>query len=228
MKKQIFPEKELRALPQSQFPQFMCLWAIYIFPISICHDLSTLTRVFIMICLPRNSVGLHNDLLPCIGLHNDSTANIQYKKLGNKYTPRKGIARPQSQFPKCLVPVLCIPRNETARPRYFQNRIIMFCLSISTLMYLWAIYIFPRIDMPILLREICGPIQGIYLNRSQTHECGIWDWDPAIPKKGIHKWDFPCSAISNIHNVLIRKPNVIFLNGRRNLHTFVLQYIQNV
>jgi hypothetical protein len=38
---------------------------------------------------------------------------------------------------------ICIPRNETARSRYFQNRIIMFCLPISTIMYLWAIYIFP-------------------------------------------------------------------------------------
>jgi hypothetical protein len=26
---------------------------------------------------------------------------------------------------------LCSPRNETVRPRYFQNRIIMFCLPIS-------------------------------------------------------------------------------------------------
>ncbi len=38
---------------------------------------------------------------------------------------------------------LCIPRYETAGPRYFQNRIIMFCLPVSTFMYLWAIYIFP-------------------------------------------------------------------------------------
>ncbi len=39
---------------------------------------------------------------------------------------------------KCLVPlyVHCIPRNETVRPRHFQNRIIMFCLPISTFMYL--------------------------------------------------------------------------------------------
>jgi hypothetical protein len=37
---------------------------------------------------------------------------------------------------------LCIPRNETPRPRYFHNRIVIFRLPISTLMYLWAIYIF--------------------------------------------------------------------------------------
>ncbi len=33
-----------------------------------------------------------------------------------------------------------------------------------------------------------------YINRSQTHECGNWDWGPTIPRKGIHKWDFFCSA----------------------------------
>ncbi len=36
---------------------------------------------------------------------------------------------------------LCISRNETVR--YFQNNAIMFCLPISTIMYQWAIFIFP-------------------------------------------------------------------------------------
>ena len=30
---------------------------------------------------------------------------------------------------------LCIPRNETVQPPYFQNRIIMFCVPIPTLIY---------------------------------------------------------------------------------------------
>jgi hypothetical protein len=34
-----------------------------------------------------------------------------------------------------------------------------------------------------------------YINRSQTHECGNWDGGGAIPRKGIHKWDFRCSAL---------------------------------
>jgi hypothetical protein len=34
-----------------------------------------------------------------------------------------------------------IPRNETAPRLYFPNRIIMFCLLISTFMYLWVIYV---------------------------------------------------------------------------------------
>ncbi len=38
-----------------------------------------------------------------------------------------------------------------------------------------------------------GPILGIYINGSQTHECGNWDWSRAITRKGIHKWDFRCS-----------------------------------
>ncbi len=33
-----------------------------------------------------------------------------------------------------------------------------------------------------------------YINLSQTHECGNWDWGRSIPRKGIHKWDFHCSA----------------------------------
>jgi hypothetical protein len=33
-----------------------------------------------------------------------------------------------------------------------------------------------------------------YINRSQTHECGNWDCGRIISRKGIHKWDFPCSV----------------------------------
>ncbi len=31
------------------------------------------------------------------------------------------------------------------------------------------------------------------VNHSETHECGNWDRGRAIPRKGIHKWDFCCS-----------------------------------
>ncbi len=33
-----------------------------------------------------------------------------------------------------------------------------------------------------------------FINRSQTHESGNWDWGVAIIRKGIHKWDFHCSV----------------------------------
>ncbi len=35
---------------------------------------------------------------------------------------------------------------------------------------------------------------GIYINRSQTHECGNWVWGRTIPRKGKHKCDFRCSV----------------------------------
>ncbi len=71
---------------------------------------------------------------------------------------------------------LCILIIETARPLSFQNRIIMFCLPISTFMYLWAIYLFPRLDCRV-------PILGIY--KSLT--------DPCIKKLGtaqFHCWEY--------------------------------------
>ncbi len=56
------------------------------------------------------------------------------------HTENEGPVRIKYKF---LVPIYAFRRNETARPCYFQNRIIMFCLSISTFMYLRAFYIFP-------------------------------------------------------------------------------------
>jgi hypothetical protein len=40
------------------------------------------------------------------------------------------------------------------QPWVFQNRIIMFCLPIPTLIYLWEIYIFPGLGLSILLQLI--------------------------------------------------------------------------
>ncbi len=54
---------------------------------------------------------------------------------------------------------------------YFQIRIILFCLSVPTLIYLWEIYIFPGSDCLFSCREICGQILGIY--KSITDTC-MW------------------------------------------------------
>ncbi len=87
-----------------------------------------------------------------------STAETQYCKFETNI-PRKGIARPQSQFPRSCV---------CERFIYSHNVVCLFCC-----------------------RKICGPIRGIlYINRSQTHESGNWNWDPAIPFLEIHKWGF--------------------------------------
>ncbi len=59
---------------------------------------------------------------------------------------------------------LCILWNLTVQPRHFNNRITIFCLPISTFMYLWAIYILQQ-------SVCCGPIIGIYKSLTDT-----WAW----------------------------------------------------
>ncbi len=79
--------------------------------------------------------------------------------------PRKGIARPQTQFPHSCV---------YERFKYFHD-----CSAYSP-----------------AGNTVCGPIlENIHINRSQTHECGNWDWGRTILRKGIHKWDFRCNAM---------------------------------
>ncbi len=57
---------------------------------------------------------------------------------------------------------------------------------------------FSRIGLPILLQgKKYVDRSGEYTNRSQTHEYGNWDWGRAISRKGIHKWDFLCSAMAS-------------------------------
>jgi hypothetical protein len=63
---------------------------------------------------------------------------------------------------------LCVPRNETAQPRYFKKKIIMFCLPIST-----SLEIYP----------------------SQIHNVGIGERDHAVSFMGIHQFDFRYSAV---------------------------------
>ncbi len=90
---------------------------------------------------------------------------------------------------------------------YSHNRIIIFYPPVPTFIYLWEIYIFPGSVCLFWCRKICGPIMGIYKSpQSQfmclwsiysnifPHDCGNWDLGRAIPRKGIHEWDFRCSA----------------------------------
>ncbi len=51
-------------------------------------------------------------------------------------------------------------------------------VPVSTFMCLWAIY---RSVCLFCCSKIRGPTLVIYMNRSQTHECGNWDWCRAIP-----------------------------------------------
>ncbi len=56
--------------------------------------------------------------------------------------------------------------------------------SISSFMCLWAIYIFAASVHIFPPSEKADPLWE-YIIRSQTHECGNWDWDPDIPFLGI-------------------------------------------
>jgi hypothetical protein len=73
---------------------------------------------------------------------------------------------------------LCIPRNETVRARYFQNRIIMFCLPISTFIpHSVSDYInIPTISLP---RSDRGNIQitHSYMNVSENEAAQFHFWE---------------------------------------------------
>ncbi len=79
-----------------------------------------------------------------------------------------------------------IPWNETAQPQKF---------LISAFMYLWAIYIFPR-----LFRLFCCIAFAVrvweYINRSRIYECGIWDRGKAVSFLGIFVSNFRYSAFA--------------------------------
>ncbi len=76
-----------------------------------------------------------------------------------------------------------IPRKGIVWPR-----------SQFTFMCLWQIYIFPQSVCLFCCWKYVDWSRE-YINRSQTHECGNWDWSRAIPFLGIQKWGFslPCS-----------------------------------
>jgi hypothetical protein len=75
-----------------------------------------------------------------------------------------------------------IPRKEIARP---QSQFPHSCVR-------QGLYI-PTIDLLILLQQYVDR-SWEYINRSYTHECGNCDWGRAIPRNGICKWTFRCSA----------------------------------
>ncbi len=55
--------------------------------------------------------------------------------------------------------------------KYSQKRNCVASVPISTFMYLWAIYIFPRSICLFCCRQMCGPILGIYKSLTDT-----WMW----------------------------------------------------
>ncbi len=64
------------------------------------------------------------------------------------------------------------------RNKYLQKRTV----PISTFMCLWAIYILPP-SVCLFCCRIYVNRSWEYINRSQTHECGNWDWGAQFPEK---------------------------------------------
>ncbi len=91
---------------------------------------------------------------------------------------------------KCLAPIYIFPKIKLLFPKQNYN---VRSTSSYTHISVREIYIFPGSVCLFWCREYVDQ-SWKYINRSQTHECGNYDWGRAIPRKGIHKWGFPCSA----------------------------------
>ncbi len=76
---------------------------------------------------------------------------------------------------------------------YSQKRKCAASVPIYTFVCLWSIYIFPWSICLFCCRKYVDRSWD-NINRSQTHECGNWDWGRAILRKGTHIWDFRCSV----------------------------------
>ncbi len=107
---------------------------------------------------------------------------------------------------KCLVPIYVFPETKLLLSK--QNYNVLFPSS-YTHISLRDLYI-SRIGLPILLQGNYMDGSWKYIHRSQTHECGNQEWGRAIPRKGIHKWDFPCSAVRNKKFKGKKSPSMLF------------------
>jgi hypothetical protein len=87
---------------------------------------------------------------------------------------------------------LCIPRNETVISKTESK----YSVSQFRHSYICERFIYFQDQSACSAAGKCVDRSWEYINRSQAHECGNWDWGRAIPRKGIHKWDFPCSVAS--------------------------------
>ncbi len=90
---------------------------------------------------------------------------------------------------KCLVPIYVFPEMKLLFPKQNYN-----VLSPSSYTYISVRNLYTsRISLYSAAGKYVDQSRE-YINCSQTHECENWDWGRAIPRKGIHKWNFLCSV----------------------------------
>ncbi len=148
---------------------FMCLWAIYILPTI---DLPILLQ---KICrhhhTPKNRHWVHcKEPIP---------------KIWNKYSQKRNSAATVT-----ISTFMCWhwKLSHTAKIQYrkFETNIprkgIARPVTVFTFMCLWAIYIFPTIDLPILLQRKYVDRSWEYINRSDT-----WMWTLGLRPRNSQK-----------------------------------------
>ncbi len=92
---------------------------------------------------------------------------------------------------------LCIPRNETVQPRFFQNIITMFCCSFFQFLhsYICERFIYFQDLSVYFAAAILWNNPGTIHKLLTGIECRNWDWGRAIHFQGIHKLDFWYSVV---------------------------------
>ncbi len=81
----------------------------------------------------------------------------------------------------CSPTVHCKDTIQKILNKYSQERNCAATVPVPTFMFLWAIYIFLWSVCLFCCRKIGAGRTWEYIARSQTHECGNWDWGRAIP-----------------------------------------------
>ncbi len=151
-------ERVFNLLPQEQ-PPHLHPWYIYI--------LITVSTIYMKSFLDISAVTQKANRLPTSLHHtaNEGPVRIQYKG---------------------RVPIMDSQKSNYA-PRYFKNRIIMFCLpNFHICMYLWVIYYSHHRSAKDRWWE--------YINCSQIHECRNWEQGCAVSLLGIYVSNFWYSA----------------------------------
>jgi hypothetical protein len=131
--------------------------------------------------------------------------------LAGQYTANEGLAK---ILYKCLVSIFVFPEIKLLFTKQKYNALSR---SIYTHISVRDLYIY-RISQHILLEGNMWTNPGNIFKSSQTHECGNWDWGLAIPKRGIYKWDFPCSVPLGIFRIFLMKKNVDQGGAKTALH----------